>query len=112
MAAVVEVEGAAIVPGEIRYNIVEGVRHGHLARFNRVGIDFFEAFDVPLLMGRSFQPSDVGPAAAASLSIAPSWPGCSAAPTRWGGASVTWAGAVKRVRATWYLIAGTRSWAW
>ena len=67
MAAVVEVEGAAIVPGEIQYNIVEGVRHGHLARFNRVSIDFFEAFDVPLLMGRSFQPSDVGPAAAGVL---------------------------------------------
>ena len=32
-----------------------------------MGIDFFEVFDVAMLMGRSFQPSDVGPAAAGVL---------------------------------------------
>jgi predicted permease len=60
LAAVVEVEGAVVPPRHIDYNIVEGARQGHLIRFNRVSPDFFAAFGVPLLTGRSFQPGDAG----------------------------------------------------
>jgi hypothetical protein len=41
---------------------VEGAKQGHLVRFNRVSMDFFDAFEVPILMGRSFQPGDLGSA--------------------------------------------------
>ncbi|HEX7284173.1 MAG TPA: ABC transporter permease, partial [Vicinamibacterales bacterium] len=60
LAAVVEVEGAAVPAGEINYNIVEGARHGHLARFNRVDLDFFDAFEVPVMLGRGFATQDAG----------------------------------------------------
>ena len=61
-AMVVEVDGrdAPILPAD--YNIVEGTKQGHLVRFNRVAVNFFEAFDVPVIMGRNFQASDAGPA--------------------------------------------------
>ncbi len=36
---------------------------GHEARFNRVDVDFFDAFDVPILAGRGFNAGDTGPAA-------------------------------------------------
>ena len=36
---------------------------GHEARFNRVDVDFFDAFDVPILAGRAFNAGDAGPAA-------------------------------------------------
>ena len=42
----------------VDYNIVAGTKRGHLVRFNRVATDFFDAFDVPVLMGRGFQASD------------------------------------------------------
>ena len=61
LAAIVEVEGTAVPPRAVNYNIVEGARQGHLVRFNRVSADFFAAFDVPVLTGRSFQPGDAGP---------------------------------------------------
>jgi predicted permease len=67
LAAVVEVEGAAIPPGAINYNIVEGAREGHLVRFNRVAVNFFDAFEVPILMGRAFEPADIGAAGAGVL---------------------------------------------
>jgi putative ABC transport system permease protein len=62
LAAIVEVDGATVPSSDINYNIVEGGRQGHLIRFNRVGLDFFEAFEVPLLMGRALQPDDLGAA--------------------------------------------------
>ena len=58
-AVVLEIEGRPAPPDGVRYNIVEGSTRGHLVRFNRVAIDFFEAFDVPLVVGRGFQTSDV-----------------------------------------------------
>jgi putative ABC transport system permease protein len=42
------------------YNIVDGSKLGHLARYNRVAIDFFDAFDVPTLLGRDFTAADLG----------------------------------------------------
>jgi predicted permease len=38
--------------------VAEGSRAGHEVRFNRVGLDYFDAFDVPLLVGRGFSPAD------------------------------------------------------
>jgi putative ABC transport system permease protein len=61
LAAVLEVEGMAAPGGRVDYNIVTGSRQGHLVRFNRVATDFFAAFDVPVLMGRSFDGGDAGP---------------------------------------------------
>jgi putative ABC transport system permease protein len=42
------------------YNIVDGSNAGHLARYNRVAIDFFNAFAVPVILGRDFTPADLG----------------------------------------------------
>ncbi len=57
-AMVLEVEGqeAPLMPAD--YNIVEGSKQGHLVRFNRVAVNFFEAFEVPVVMGRTLQASD------------------------------------------------------
>lgn len=40
------------------YNIVEGTKGGHLVRYNRVTTNFFDAFEVPVLLGRTFAPQD------------------------------------------------------
>ena len=66
-AAVLEIEGREPPVDLVNYNIVEGTKRGHLVRFNRVAIGFFEAFDVPVIMGRGFQPSDTGPEAARTM---------------------------------------------
>jgi predicted permease len=58
-AVVLEIEGRPSPPDGVRYNIIEGSTRGHLVRFNRVAIDFFDALDVPLLLGRGFRTSDV-----------------------------------------------------
>ena len=47
-------------PGDpVDYNIVEGKKSGHLARYNRVALNFFEAFDVPVILGRGFTSADL-----------------------------------------------------
>ena len=48
----------------MNYNIVEGTKRGHLVRFNRVATNFFDAFEVPVIMGRGFDGSDTGAGAA------------------------------------------------
>jgi predicted permease len=58
VAAVLEIEGTTPFE-QVNYNIVEGSRQGSLVRLNRVTPDFFEAFGVPVLMGRGFQPADL-----------------------------------------------------
>jgi predicted permease len=58
-AMVVELEGREPPADPADYNIVEGSKRGHLVRFNRVAANFFEAYDVPVLMGRNLMPSDV-----------------------------------------------------
>lgn len=60
LAAIVEVEGTEIPPRAVNYNIVEGARQGHLIRFNRVSLDYFDAFGVPVLTGRSLRAGDAG----------------------------------------------------
>jgi putative ABC transport system permease protein len=58
MAAIAEDQPPPLEPA--RYNIVEGSTNGHLVRYNRIAIDFFEAFDVPVILGRGFTPADLG----------------------------------------------------
>jgi predicted permease len=60
LAMVIEAEGVANPPDLVDYNIVEGTKAGHLVRYNRVATNFFEAFDVPLLLGRGFVAADAG----------------------------------------------------
>ncbi len=60
-AAVAEIEGRDSPDELVRYNIVAGTKRGHLVRFNRVGIDFFDAFDVPIMTGRGFRAADIDP---------------------------------------------------
>jgi putative ABC transport system permease protein len=57
-AAVLEIEGHDAPIDPVDYNIVEGSKRGHLVRLNRVSINFFEALEVPVTMGRTFMPSD------------------------------------------------------
>ena len=57
----VEVEGVpmpAATESEGSGFAVRSGTFGHEARFNRVGADFFDAFDVPVLMGRAFTAAD------------------------------------------------------
>ncbi len=58
MVAVAEDQPPPIQPAN--YNIVEGSTIGHLVRYNRIAIDFFDAFDVPVILGRGFTPADLG----------------------------------------------------
>jgi predicted permease len=64
LAAVAEIEGREPPADLVDYNIVDGTKRGHLVRFNRIATDFFDAFEVPVIMGRGFQASDTGSAAA------------------------------------------------
>ena len=58
-ALVLEVEGRDAPLDSVDYNIVEGSKRGHFVRFNRVATNFFEAYEVPLIMGRTFIASDM-----------------------------------------------------
>lgn len=42
------------------YNIVEGTKAGHLVRYNRVTPNFFDAFEVPVVLGRGLEAQDAG----------------------------------------------------
>jgi predicted permease len=57
-AMVLEVEGREPPIEPADYNIVEGGKRGHLVRFNRVAINFFEAYDLPVILGRTLMASD------------------------------------------------------
>ena len=57
-AMVLDIEGHEPPIDPADYNIVEGSKRGYLVRFNRVAINFFEAYEVPVIMGRTFMPSD------------------------------------------------------
>jgi ABC-type antimicrobial peptide transport system permease subunit len=59
LAAVLEIEGLPLPIDPANYNIVEGTKLGHLVRFNRVALDFFDALEVPVLAGRGLQPGDM-----------------------------------------------------
>jgi putative ABC transport system permease protein len=60
VAAVLEVEGMPPPLEPVNYNIVEGTKQGHLVRLNRVAVDFFESFGVPIAMGRTLHAGDSG----------------------------------------------------
>jgi hypothetical protein len=60
LAMALEAEGQPNPDDAVDYNIVEGGRRGHLARFNQVAINFFDAFAVPVVLGRGFTPGDLG----------------------------------------------------
>ena len=68
LALVLEIEGMPAPIDRVDYNIVEGSKAGHLVRFNRVAVDFFDAFEVPVVMGRGFHRGDVMPQAGARAS--------------------------------------------
>jgi hypothetical protein len=59
----VEVEGGAPVERAGDYSVAAGSRMGHVSRFTRVAPDFFDVFEVTLLTGRTFRPSDADPGA-------------------------------------------------
>jgi putative ABC transport system permease protein len=59
LAAVFEIDGLPAPSDPVNYNIVEGTKVGRFARFNRVGLDFAETFQVRLLTGRGLQRDDL-----------------------------------------------------
>ncbi|HJU42264.1 MAG TPA: FtsX-like permease family protein [Vicinamibacterales bacterium] len=68
-AMVLEIDGRDAPIDAVDYNIVEGSRRGHLVRFNRVAINFFEAYEVPVIMGRALSSSDTGTNAMESVLV-------------------------------------------
>jgi putative ABC transport system permease protein len=60
LAMALEAEGQMLPTDPVDYNIVEGSRTGHLARYNRVAPNYFDAFGVPALLGRTFTAADLG----------------------------------------------------
>ena len=71
LAVVAEIEGMGAPIDPVDYNIVDGTKSGHLVRFNRVATDFFDAFDVALVMGRGLRAADAEPASTLGSSSAP-----------------------------------------
>jgi hypothetical protein len=55
-----EPSGSTVRSGAAR----SGETSGHEVRFNRVDVNFFRVFEVPILAGRGFEPADVAPAGA------------------------------------------------
>ncbi len=65
--ALIETEGVAVPPqsgAEASGSAVRSGTSGHEVRFNRVDVNFFRAFEVPILAGRGFEPADIAPAGA------------------------------------------------
>jgi putative ABC transport system permease protein len=60
LAMVIEAEALAPPLDAADYNIVEGTKAGHLVRYNRVTPNFFDAFEVPVMLGRGFAAQDAG----------------------------------------------------
>jgi putative ABC transport system permease protein len=63
LAGVIEIEGMAPPVDPVDYNIVEGTKQGHFVRFNRIAVDYFDAYDVSVLMGRGLTSADAAPGA-------------------------------------------------
>jgi predicted permease len=59
-AMALEAEDQALPQEPVDYNITEGSKAGHLARYNRVATNFFDAYGIPLLLGRGFTRADLG----------------------------------------------------
>lgn len=60
LAMVAEAEGLDNPGDPVDYNIAQGTKSGHLVRYNRVAANFFDAFEVPVLLGRGFDAADAG----------------------------------------------------
>jgi hypothetical protein len=60
LAMALEAEGQPLPVAPVDYNIQEGSHTGHLVRYNRVAINFFNASAVPIVLGRHFAAEDVG----------------------------------------------------
>jgi predicted permease len=58
LAMVVQAEGLDSPGDPVNYNIVQGTKSGHLVRYNRVTPNFFNAFEVPVLLGRGLEAAD------------------------------------------------------
>jgi predicted permease len=58
LAMALEADGQPNPGNPVDYNIVEGRTSGYLARYNKVALNFFSAFDVPVILGRGFTPAD------------------------------------------------------
>jgi putative ABC transport system permease protein len=57
-AMILEIEGRPAPVDAVNYNVAAGTKSGHLVRINRVATNFFDAFDVPVTMGRGLHDSD------------------------------------------------------
>ena len=60
LAMVLSAEDRPLPADPADYNIVDGTKAGHLVRYNRVATNFFDAFDVPIVLGRGFTAADLG----------------------------------------------------
>ncbi len=60
LAMVMEAEGRTLPPTPVDYHITNGSTLGHLVRYNRVAPNFFDALEVPVILGRGFTSADAG----------------------------------------------------
>ena len=60
LAMALEAEDRPNPEGPVDYNIVEGSKSGYFVRYNRVAMNFFDAFGVPVILGRGFTSADAG----------------------------------------------------
>jgi predicted permease len=64
----IEAEGAALFPSQSGVaasgSAIRSETEVHEVRFNRVDVNFFRTFEVPILAGRGFEPSDIASAGA------------------------------------------------
>jgi putative ABC transport system permease protein len=63
----IEAEGVAMPTEPADYSVRSGTSLGLQVRFNHVDLDFFDVFDVSLLIGRGFRSGDADPAATAVI---------------------------------------------
>jgi predicted permease len=60
LAMALEADGQEAPADPVDYNITEGKRTGHLARYNRIAVNFFDTYGVPLILGRNLTNADPG----------------------------------------------------
>jgi hypothetical protein len=65
--AMIEAEGIPLPQDSVDYTLAEGTRRGYSVRSNRVDLGFFDAFEIPIVAGRAFHPSDRDSAATAAI---------------------------------------------
>ncbi len=65
--AMIEVEGLPIPKQPVDYSLAEGTRAGYGVRTNNVDVDFFKAFEIPIVAGRTFRSADLDSAASAVI---------------------------------------------